>query len=489
MLNENNGTGLVSFYNGERLPLELHKVRVVQKLHLKPIEDRLKALENGGYNSFLLSTEDTFLDMLTDSGCNAMSDQQISAMMYADDAYAGSQSYYRLERKVQEIFGKELVLPVHQGRAAENIISQALITKGAHIPMNYHFTTTKAHIERNGGTIHEILTDEALKIKSNYPFKGNIDIAKLRGIIEAKGAENIPFIRLEASTNLIGGQPFSMQNFKEVKKLAKEFNLIIILDASLIGENAYFIKHREKGYESYSIGQILLEMSELSDLLYFSARKLSSSRGGIICTNNESLYEKMRDLVPLFEGFITYGGMSVREIEAMAVGLEETLDEQMLCQSPTFIDYFVRKVDSLGIPVVTPGGALGAHIDAKGFLPHLPQEMYPAGALVSAYYLVSGIRGMERGTISSVRDETGKDLLADMELMRLAFPRRVFTLSQIEYAADRLKWLYDNRNLIGGLEWQHEPKVLRFFLGRLKPVGDWPQQLTAKFRKDFGGSL
>ena len=246
---------------------------------------------------------------------------------------------------------------------------------------------------------------------------------------------------------------------------------------------------RSKGYESYSIGQILLEMSELSDLLYFSARKLSSSRGGIICTNNESLYEKMRDLVPLFEGFITYGGMSVREIEAMAVGLEETLDEQMLCQSPTFIDYFVRKVDSLGIPVVTPGGALGAHIDAKGFLSHLPQEMYPAGALVSAYYLVSGIRGMERGTISSVRDETGMDLLADMELMRLAFPRRVFTLSQIEYAVDRLKWLYDNRSLIGGLEWQQEPKVLRFFLGRLKPVGDWPQQLTAKFREDFGGSL
>lgn len=489
MSEELSHTEHVAFYTGQQLPLELHKVRVVQKLYLRPIEERFRAIQEAGYNSFLLSTQDTFLDMLTDSGCNAMSDRQTAAMMIADDAYAGSQSYLRLEAKVKEIFGKDLILPVHQGRAAENIISQAFISKGDHIPMNYHFTTTKAHIELNGGELHEIYTDEAMKIKSDHPFKGNIDIDKLKDVIKTYGTDRIPFIRLEASTNLIGGQPFSMANMKEVRKVADEHGLMVVLDASLIGENAYFIKQREEAYHHASIASILLEMSELSDLVYFSARKLSSSRGGVICTNDEAIYDQMRDMVPLFEGFLTYGGISVREIEAMAVGLEETLDDQMICQSPSFIDYFVRKADSLGIPVVTPGGGLGAHVDAMGFLPHIPQEAYPAGALVSAFYLVSGVRGMERGTISSVRLPSGKDLPADMELMRLAFPRRVFTLSQVEYAIDRLKWLHDNRELVGGLQWDHEPKVLRFFLGKLKPIGDWPEKLMKKFREDMGSSL
>ncbi len=479
----------VKLFNGQTIPLELHKVRVVQKLFLLPIEERLRAIREAGFNSFLLSTQDTFLDMLTDSGCNAMSDRQIAAMMMADDAYAGSQSYVRMESKVRDLFEKHFILPVHQGRAAENIISQVFVKPGDHIPMNYHFTTTKAHIELNGGTLHEIFGDEALKIKSDHPFKGNMDIAKLRNLIETKGTENVPFIRLEAATNLIGGQPFSMENMRQVRKVADEFNRMIVLDASLIGENAFFIKQREPGYADKSMAEILAEMASLAEVVYFSARKLSSSRGGVICTNDESLYNRMRDLVPLFEGFLTYGGMSVREIEAMAVGLEETLDEQMICQSPSFIDYFVRKMDGMGIPVVTPGGALGAHVDAMAFLDHVPQTEYPAGALVAAFYLASGVRGMERGTVSSVREEDGKDLLADMELMRLAFPRRVFTMSQIDYTADRLAWLYENRKLVGGLEWDEEPKVLRFFLGRLKPVSDWPEKLLAKFRQDFGDSL
>ncbi len=479
----------VTLFSGQTIPLELHKVRVVQKLFLRPIEERLRAIQGAGFNSFLLSTQDTFLDMLTDSGCNAMSDRQIAAMMMADDAYAGSQSYLRMESKVRELFEKHYVLPVHQGRAAENIISQVFVKPGDHIPMNYHFTTTKAHIELNGGTLHEIFGDEALKIRSDHPFKGNMDIAKLRNLIETKGKENIPFIRLEAATNLIGGQPFSMENMRQVRKVADEFDRMIVLDASLIGENAFFIKQREPGYQDKSMAEILAEMASLAEVVYFSARKLSSSRGGVICTNDEALYNRMRDLVPLFEGFLTYGGMSVREIEAMAVGLEETLDEQMICQSPSFIDYFVRKVDGMGIPVVTPGGALGAHVDAMAFLDHIPQTEYPAGALVAAFYLASGVRGMERGTVSSVREADGNDLLADMELMRLAFPRRVFTLSQVDYTADRLAWLYENRKLVGGLEWDEEPKVLRFFLGRLKPVSDWPEKLMAKFRKDFGDSL
>ena len=484
-----NGTSSVKFFSGETLPLELHKVRVVQKLHLKPIEARLDALGKAGYNSFLLNTRDIFLDMLTDSGCNAMSDRQVSAMSVADDAYAGSQSWDKAYEQIKSIFGTHYVLPVHQGRAAENIVSQVFVKPGDQIPMNYHFTTTKAHIELNGGTLHEIYTDEALKVKSDCLFKGNLDVDKLRALIQKHGVARIPFIRLEASTNLIGGQPFSLANMRAVKEVADEFGIMIVLDASLAGENAYFIKQREAGYADKTMAEILLEMCNLCDLIYFSARKISSSRGGAICTNDLELYNKMKDLVPLYEGFLTYGGMSVREIEAMAVGLEETLDDQMICQSPSFIQYFVEKLDGLGLPVVTPGGALGAHIEAMHFIPHLPQEQYPAGALVAAFYLASGVRGMERGTVSSVRDENGKDVLSDLELMRLAFPRRVFTLSQTEYCIDRLRWLYENRDLIGGLEWEEEPKVLRFFVGRLKPIGDWPQKLMAKFRQDFGDSL
>jgi tyrosine phenol-lyase len=479
----------IKFSNGLSIPIELHKVRMVQKLFLKPVDDRLKAIEKGGYNTFQLNTLDIFLDMLTDSGTNAMSDNQISSMLKADDAYAGSQSFYRMEAAVKEVFGKQWLLPVHQGRAAENIISQAFIKKGDYIPMNYHFTTTKAHMELNGGTILEIYTDDALKIRSNVPFKGNIDIQKLKGVIEKYGKEHVPFIRMEASTNLIGGQPFSIKNMREVREIADKHGILVVLDASLIGENAYFIKKREAEFKESSIHEILLTMCGLADIVYFSSRKVSSTRGGGICCNKEEHYMKMRDLVVLFEGFTTYGGMSVREIEAMAVGFYETTDETVISQSPSFIEYAVNELDKLGVPVVTPSGALGCHIDAMGFLPHVPQAEYPAGALAAALFIVSGIRGMERGTISSVRDENGDDVLADVELLRLAFPRRVFTLSQTMFLIDRVNWLYKNRNLIGGLKFTEEPAVLRFFNGRLTPTSPWPQKLIAKFKEDFGDSL
>jgi tyrosine phenol-lyase len=479
----------VKFFNGEDIPLELHKVRIVQKLFLNPIDQRLKAMRNAGFNTFQLSTLDVFLDMLTDSGTNAMSDNQVASMLQADDAYAGSQSFYRMEAAIREVFGTEHVLPVHQGRAAENIISQTFIKKGDIIPMNYHFTTTKAHMEINGGTIFEIYTDEALKIKSTVPFKGNIDINKLKDLIKKYGAERIPFIRLEASTNLIGGQPFSIANMREVRKVANEHKIMVVLDASLIGENAYFIKEREEEFKKSHVKDILLKMCDLVDLIYFSSRKVSSTRGGGICTNKKDLFMKMRDAVVLFEGFLTYGGMSVREIEAMAVGIRETTDETVISQSPSFIAYLVNALDKLGIPVVTPAGALGAHIDCMGFLPQVPQSEYPAGALAAALYIISGIRGMERGTISSVRDANGNDVLADVELLRLAFPRRVFTLSQTKFALDRLTWLYKNRSLVGGLKFVEEPAVLRFFNGRLEPTSNWPEKLVKQFKADFGDSL
>lgn len=487
MSDSNNTT--IKFHSGEKIPVELHKVRVVQKLFLKPIDERMEAIDKGGYNTFLLNTKDIFLDMLTDSGTNAMSDNQVASMLQADDAYAGSQSFYRMEKALQDVFGKEYVLPVHQGRAAENIISKVFIKEGDVIPMNYHFTTTKEHMELNGGKVLEIYTKEALKIKSDFPFKGNIDIEKLKAVFAEYGKEHVPFVRMEASTNLIGGQPFSMQNMRDVKKIADENDTMIVLDASLIGENAYFIKKREAEFKNASIQDILLEMCSYADMVYFSSRKVSSTRGGGIVTNSNDLFLKMRDLLVLFEGFLTYGGMSVREIEAMAVGIYETCDDTVISQSPSFIEYAVNSLDAAGVPVITPAGGLGCHIDAKDFLSHVPQGDYPAGALAAALFIVSGIRGMERGTISSVRDENGDDILADVELLRLAFPRRVFTLSQTMFIVDRVKWLFENRELIGGLKWVEEPPLLRFFMGRLTAKTDWPQKLIAKFKEDFGDSL
>ncbi|SUE33450.1 tryptophanase [Rikenella microfusus] len=479
----------VKFYSGENIPLELHKVRVVQKLHLVPIERRLDAIKEAGFNTFRLSTADVFLDMLTDSGTNAMSDNQIAAMFRADDAYAGSQSFARLQQAVEEVLGKKYLLPVHQGRAAENIICRRYVKPGHVVPMNYHFTTSLAHILENGGRAAELLRDEALELKSENPFKGNMDIDKLVKCIEENGVENIPFIRMEASTNLIGGQPFSIANLMDVRRVADKYGLMLVLDASLLGENAYLVKQREAEWKENSMADIIKMMTGLADLVYFSARKLSSSRGGGICTNRLELFKEMEALIPLYEGFLTYGGISVREIEAMAVGLYETLDETMISQSPSFIAYLVREMEKRGIPVVTPPGVLGAHVDAMKFCSHIPQTEYPAGALAAAFYLISGIRGMERGTVSSVRDENGVEILADVELLRLAVPRRVFTLSQIKYVIDRMQWLYDNRELIGGLRFTYEPPVLRFFMGGLEPTSDWPAKLVDKFRRDFGDSL
>ncbi|MDD3788436.1 MAG: tryptophanase [Petrimonas sp.] len=479
----------IKFYNGENIPLELHKVRVVQKLHLVPIERRLEALYEGGFNTFRLSTKDVFLDMLTDSGTNAMSDNQVAAMMHADDAYAGSQSFVRLQKAVEDVLGKKYYLPVHQGRAAENILSVAYVKSGSLVPMNYHFTTAMAHITGNGGKIVELLYDEAYVINSSHPFKGNMNLEKLEEMIKLHEPKNVPFIRMEASTNLIGGQPFSVQNLRDVRAIADKYNIRLVLDASLLGENAYLVLQREEEFKGSTMGEVIKTMTDLADIVYFSARKLSSSRGGGICTNDMGIYKELEAFVPLYEGFLTYGGMSVREIEAMAVGLYETLDETIISQSPNFISYLVNALDSYGVPVIKPAGVLGVHIDAMQVCDHISQKEYPAGALAAALFLISGIRGMERGSISNQRDEYGNETYADMELVRLAMPRRVFTLSQVKYVEDRVTWLYDNRKLIGGLRFVYEPPVLRFFMGGLEPTSDWPQKLIAKFKEDFGESL
>lgn len=479
----------VKFFTGEQLPLEMHKVRIVQKLDLVPVERRLAAIGEAGNNTFLLKNRDVFMDMLTDSGVNAMSDRQLAAMMEADDSYAGSATFGKLEAKIREIFGTEFFLPAHQGRACENIIAQAFVRPGTIVPMNYHFTTTKAHITLNGGAVEELIADSGLAVASDHPFKGNMDVGKLQALLERHGAGKIAFVRVETGTNLIGGQPHSLANMREVRAVCDRFGVMLVLDASLLADNLYFIKTREEACRNMTIREITRAVAELADVIYFSARKLGCARGGGICTNNKEAYDKMREFVTLYEGFLTYGGMSVREMEAIAVGLEETMDEDMVSQGPQFIAYMADALQKRGVPVVTPAGGLGCHIDAKQFVSHIPQGEYQAGALAAALYIASGVRGMERGTLSEARDEDGGETFANMELVRLAVPRRVYTLSQVMYAVDRIAWLHENRSLIGGLKFVEEPKLLRFFFGRLAPVSDWQARLAAKFRESFGDSL
>jgi len=472
--------------NGKEIPIEMHKIRIVQKVRLAPARERLAAIEAAGYNTFLLRSRDIFLDMLTDSGTNAMTDFQQAAMMHSDDAYAGSESYYRLTDAVKEVFGLEYVLPVHQGRAAEHLLAKTFVKPGHFVPMNYHFTTTRAHFELAGGTVLELYTDEALNTQSTEKFKGNIDLGKLQAAIEKHGAANIPFVRMEATTNLLGGQPFSLGNLKAIKAMIAPLGIPLVVDGSLISENAYFIKQREPGYENKTIREILLEIMATVDLLYLSGRKSCSVRGGMIATNRKDLYEAIRPWLPVYEGFFTYGGMSSREIEAMAVGMREMTELEVAGSAADAIKYFVGRCLEEKIPVVTPAGGLACHVDASRLIPHVPQSQYPAGALAAAVYICSGIRGMERGSVSMDRDREGNDVPSDLELVRLAVPRRIFTMSHYEYAVDRLKWIMAHADMVGGLEFFEEPPVLRFFAGRMKPLGDWGPKLAALFEKDFG---
>jgi len=476
----------IKLYNRPAVPIEMHKVKIVQKLNLLPAHQRLEKMYEAGFNTFLLHNGDIFMDMLTDSGVNAMSDEMQAAMLRADDAYAGSETFYRMNAKLTEIFGIKHFLPVHQGRAAEHIINLHFIKPGNCVIMNYHFTTTKAHITRLGGRVEELLCDEGLVTKSDLPFKGNIDLNKVKACIEREGAANIPYIRMEAGTNLIGGQPISYENMKAVTDLAKKHGIPTVLDASLLQDNLYFIKVREEAMKDKSIREITRMIADLFDVIYFSGRKFGFGRGGGILVRDEELFHEMEDYITMFEGFLTYGGMSVKEMEAMIVGFEETMDLDIISQGPQFIDHCVRQLDELGIPMVTPAGGLGAHINARQFVDHIPSEQYPAASLVAALYLCGGIRGMERGTLSEERNPDGSERIASVELVRLAFPRRVFTLSQTEYVIDRVKWLYDHRHLVGGLRFVHEPKTLRFFTGKLEPIGNWPEKLIEAYIADFG---
>src|ERR1017187_7808201 len=455
--------------NGTEIPIEMHKVRIVQKVRLAPARERLKAIEAAGDNTFQLRTRDIFVDMLTDSGTNA-----------------GSDSFYRLADAVQEIFGYKYLLPVHQGRAAEHLLAKTFVKPGQIVPMNYHFTTTKAHFNLAGGKVLELYGPEALNTQSSHPFKGNMDLDRLREAITQAGPSNVSFVRMEATTNLIGGQPFSMENLRQVKALVEPLGIFLVVDGSLISENAYFIRQREPGYEKASIRDIIREIMSIADLCYLSARKSASVRGGMIATNRKDLHEAIRPWLPVYEGFYTYGGMSSKEIEAMAVGIREMTELEVAGSSADAVKYFAGLLKEKGVPVVTRPGGLACHVDAMRFIDHVPQSDYPAGALTAAVFIASGVRGMERGSVSMDRDEEGRDVPSDLELVRLAVPRRVYTMSHYQYVADRLEWLYKNRRLVGGLDFYEEPPVPRFFPGRRKAKGDWGAALAAAFENDFG---
>jgi len=479
----------VRLSNGKQIPVEAHKVKIVQRTDLPPVDRRLAAMGEAGYNTFLLRTRDVFLDMLTDSGTNAMSDTQLSAMMVADDAYAGSESFYRLADAVRDVFGFKYTLPVHQGRAAEHLLAKVFIKPGGYAIMNYHFTTTRAHVELAGGTVLELYGDGALVTDSAELFKGNLDLGRLEAAIDKVGAENIGFIRMEATTNLIGGQPFSMANLRGVKEIASRHKIPLVFDASLISENAFLVREREPECQGSSIAEIIRQMMAYVDILYLSGRKSAAVRGGMIATNDDKYYNDILFWLPVYEGFATYGGMSTKEVEAMAVGLREMCDPMVAGSGAEFVRYFVERLSDEGVPVVKPAGGLACHVDAMRFVPHIPQTEYPAGALAAAIYLASGVRSMERGTISTDRDRDGNEMMADLELARLAVPRRTYTMSHIEYAVDRIAWLYRHRQMIRGLKFVQEPPVLRFFFGRLAPVDGWAEELAAAFKADYGAEM
>ncbi len=464
------------------MPLEMHKICIVQKTAILPVGERLSAIRRAGFNSYRLESDAVYLDMLTDSGVNAMTNEQLGAMMIGDECYAGSTTYTRLAAKIKEIFNKDYFLPVHQGRACENILSMAYVRKGSIVPMNFQFGTSVAKIQYYGGDYVVCLKDSGLEKQSNTPFKGDFDLGKLeKALCGNKG--NVPFVRIESGTNLIGGQPISLDNILAAAALCRKHGVLSVLDASLLQDNLYFIKTREEKYAELSVREITRLIADAVDIIYFSARKLGFGRGAAIILNDEKQYEYLKGFVSSFEGFPTYGGMSIKEMEAIRVGLDDTMDEDIISQGPQFIRYLCTELEKAGIPVITPPGGLGCHLDALKFVPHIPKNEFPAGSLAAAIYLASGARGMERGKIDEPFDEAEGEPFGAMELVRLAVPRRVYTVSQMNYLIDRLCWLYDNRELIGGLRFVSGEA--RKFYDKLEPTSAWPERLAEKFKKDF----
>lgn len=452
--------------------VEPYKIKMVEPIRLASPERRRAAIREAGYNTFLLQSEDVFIDLLTDSGTSAMSDDQWAGLMLGDEAYAGSKNFKHLEEAVRDVLGYRYVIPTHQGRGAEHILARVMIREGQIVPRNMYFTTSRAHVELAGGTMVDVISDEAHDTSNRHPFKGNLDIGKLKRLIEEHGRENIAFVSVELTVNMAGGQPVSLQNLRAVAEFLKPYGIPIVLDATRSSENAYFIREREEGQIGRDIQAILRDLCACSVACTYSAKKdCLVNIGGFIATNDERIYEGCRSLVVVYEGLHTYGGMAGRDMEAVARGLREGTDPEYLRARISQVRYLGQRLLRAGVPIVEPVGGHAVFLDAIRFLPHIPREHFPAQALAAALYEASGVRAMERGAVSKGRDRvTGENIFPKLELVRLTIPRRVYTQSHMDFVADAVVRCYQNRADIRGLRMVYEPPALRFFQARFEPV-------------------
>jgi tyrosine phenol-lyase len=451
---------------------EPYKIKMVEPLKITTKEFREKAAKDAGYNTFLLRSEDVYIDLLTDSGTNAMSEYQWAGMMLGDEAYAGSKNYYFLENAMFECFGYKHLVPTHQGRGAENLVSQALIKPGQYVPGNMYFTTTRAHQELQGGNFVDVIVDAAHDPLNTDPFKGNVDLQKFEDLIKKVGGENIAYITVGITVNLAGGQPVSMANIKATQQLAHKHGIKVILDATRAMENSYYIKVREKGYENKSVKEILREFCSYTDGATCSGKKdFHTNIGGFAACNDDEMATKMRNMVVIYEGLQTYGGMAGRDMEAMARGMLEACEDHVMAHRIAQSEYLGNKLIAAGIPIILPIGGHGVFLDARKFYPHIPQEQYVAQALANDLYVHSGVRSMERGTVSAGRDkDTGEEIRPKLETVRLTIPRRVYTQSHFDVVADAVIDLHKNRDQARGLKMVYEPKYLRFFQARFEKL-------------------
>jgi len=457
---------------GRRSWAEPWKIKMVEPIRLKSKSDRQRALEEAGFNTFLLRSEDVYIDLLTDSGTSAMSDRQWSGMMLGDEAYAGSRNFFRLEHTIREFYGYEHVVPTHQGRGAEHLISQALISPGQYIPGNMYFTTTRLHQELAGGTFVDVIVDEAHDPASDFPFKGNVDLRKLEALIHEVGSEKIPYVSLAGTVNMAGGQPISMENVRSVRELCDRYGILVYLDATRMAENCFFIQEREAGYSQTPIAQILKEFCDYTAGAWMSAKKDSLVNiGGWLAVNDADVFDQVRNMVVIYEGLHTYGGLAGRDMEALAIGVEESVDDDHIRTRVNQVRYLGNLLVAWDVPIVRPVGGHAVFLDAKRFFPHIPQDDFPAQTLAAELYLDSGVRSMERGIASAGRDsETGENRHPKLELTRLTIPRRVYTQAHMDVVAETVKSVFDNRDSFRGLEMVYEPKYLRFFQAKFKRI-------------------
>ena len=451
---------------------EPYKIKMVELLRMTTREEREQAIREAGYNTFLIRSRDVYIDLLTDSGTSAMSDRQWSGLMMGDEAYSGSENFYHLQDAVREYYGYKHLVPTHQGRGAEHLMSRIMIKPGDHVPGNMYFTTTRLHQELAGGSFVDVIVDEAHEPDSTHPFKGNVDLAKLDKLVQQVGADHIPYISLEGCVNMAGGQPFSMANLRELHAYCRKHGIPIMLDATRTIENAWFIRQREDGYASKTVREILREICDLTDGCTMSAKKdLLVNIGGFFACNDEELFLKAQNMVVVYEGLHTYGGLAGRDMEAMALGIREAVMEEHQSARIGQVHYLGQKLMDAGVPIVRPMGSHAIFIDAKAFLPHVDQDAFPAQALAAELYLDAGIRAMERGNVSAGRDPvTGKNRRPALELVRLTLPRRVYTQAHMDVVAESVYNVYTRRHEIQGLKMAYEPEYLRFFQARFEPI-------------------